>query len=110
MKLKDLISLEEKLLKIELVKIFDLHINDVILLKDYLRQIGDITSTYFNLVQDYSKKVAEEYAELSYEDKKKKLEEYNSRLLNGEVYTIINEKDILGFIEKFHVYIYNENN
>lgn len=105
MKLKDLISLEEKLLKIELIKIFDMHINDVVLLKDYLRQTGYITSAYFDLVQDYSKKVAEEDSKLPYEEKKKKLEEYNSRLLNGEIYTIINEKDILIFIEKFQKYI-----
>lgn len=105
MKLKDLISLEEKLLKIELVKIYDMHINDVVLLKSYLKQIGDITSAYFDLVQEYSKKIAQEDLESSYDDKKNKLEEYNSRLLNGDIYTIINEKDILLFIEKFQKYI-----
>ena len=48
-----------------------------------LKEIGEITHQYFVLISEYNAYLANQ--NLSLEDKKKKLENYNDKLLNSEV-------------------------
>lgn len=101
MKLKELMSIEEKLLRIEMTKIFSMPFNDIVLLKSYLSNIGEITKLYFDLVEQYCEQVKSEYVDLDYDGKKEKLQEYNDRILESDVYEVQNYHDILIFLDKY---------
>ena len=101
MTLQELISIEEKLLKLEMFNIFSFHFNEIVVLKQYLKEIGEVTSLYFELVEEYGNTIKTEHSDKSYEEKKQILQEYNDNLLKSEVYSIENTQEILRFIEKY---------
>ena len=72
--IKILIDLEKKLLDIDNSDLkYNLELNDLLLLKKYLKSIGEITDLFFNLQVDYANTIKDEenYAELliSYREK-----------------------------------------
>lgn len=101
MTLQELIKIEEQLLKLEMSNIFNLHFNEIITLKAFLKEIGEITSIYLDLVESYSKLIQSEEENLTYEEKKNKLQEYNDNLLKSKVHHFKNERDVLIFLEKY---------
>ena len=101
MKLKELMNIEERLLHIQMTHMFDMPFNDIVLLKNHLKEIGDITSIYFELVEEYCEKDKVEQSDLSYDEKKNIVQEYNDNILNSEVYNVPNYHDILIFLDKY---------
>jgi len=72
--IKILIDLEKKLLDIDNSDLkYSLELNDLLLLKKYLKSIGEITDLFFNSQVDYANKIKDEenYADLliSYREK-----------------------------------------
>ena len=72
--IKILIDLEKKLLDIDNSDLkYKLELNDLLLLKKYLKSIGEITDLFFNLQVDYANTIKDEenYADLliSYHEK-----------------------------------------
>lgn len=72
--IKILIDLEKKLLDIDNSDLkYSLELNDLLLLKKYLKSIGEITDLFFNLQVDYANAIKDEenYADLliSYREK-----------------------------------------
>jgi hypothetical protein len=72
--IKILIDLEKKLLDIDNSDLkYNLELNDLLLLKKYLKSIGEITDLFFNLQVDYANTIKDEenYADLliSYREK-----------------------------------------
>lgn len=72
--IKILIDLEKKLLDIDNSDLkYSLELNDLLLLKKYLKSIGEITDLFFNSQVDYANKIKDEenYADLliSYHEK-----------------------------------------
>lgn len=72
--IKILIDLEKKLLDIDNSDLkYSLELNDLLLLKKYLKSIGEITDLFFNLQVDYANTIKDEenYADLliSYREK-----------------------------------------
>ena len=101
MKLKELMTIEEKLLHIQMKYIFTMPFNDIVVLKQHLKDIGDITSIYFELIETYCEKVKTEQSELPYDEKKKIVQEYNDNILNSDVYNVPNYHDVLIFLDKY---------
>jgi len=72
--IKILIDLEKKLLDIDNSDLkYNLELNDLLLLKKYLKSIGEITDLFFNLQVDYANTIKDEenYVDLliSYREK-----------------------------------------
>lgn len=72
--IKILIDLEKKLLDIDNSELkYNLELNDLLLLKKYLKSIGEITDLFFNSQVDYANTIKDEenYADLliSYREK-----------------------------------------
>lgn len=72
---KEIMVIERLLLEIENRFKFDLSIENVLTLYDYLKTVGKITNTFFMLQENYFKKFGD----------KEKLKEYHDRLINGKV-------------------------
>lgn len=83
MRLKELIKVEEKWLMYDLNHKFEMDFNQYLKFIKKLKEIGEITHQYFVLISEYNAYLANQ--NLSLEDKKKKLENYNDKLLNSEV-------------------------
>lgn len=83
MKLKDLIHFEEALLKCELEHKFNMPFNDYMTLDSFLTEIENITNLYFQLINDFSKKVNQE--NISNDERKEAIKLFNQRLLEEEI-------------------------
>ncbi len=83
MKVKELIEIEEKWLLYQDKHKFEIPFNQYLLLLKKLKEIGEITHQYFMLMTEYDAYL--DTQNLSFEDKKNKLEEYNTILLTSDV-------------------------
>lgn len=90
--LQDLINLEEQWLIFKNEKKFDLSFNQYITLQKKIKEIGEITNHYFELMKEYN--IFLQKQNLSVEEHKQKLSEYNEKLLNSpisiEIFTLPN--------------------
>lgn len=90
MTVKELIKVEETLLKFEMNHKFDVEFNTYLMLEKYIEIIGKITDKYFLLIDDYNKeKLSSD--DMTFETKKEKLEMFNEKILNSNVNIIIDE-------------------
>lgn len=110
MTLKEIISQEEKLLKIDDKYKHDLSFNEVVRLKRYMKSVGDITDIYFDLINSYHANIKEDKkpSELTTNDIINDMYSYNDTLQQCEVETdLINMNEIIGFIniisEKYNI-------
>ncbi|MBR6517581.1 MAG: hypothetical protein IKT40_12190 [Bacilli bacterium] len=83
MKLQELINIEEKLLNFENENKFNMEFNDYVILNEELNNIGNITSNYFSLMEDYHKNILKKG--LVIDTMKELLKEFNEKLLNSNV-------------------------
>ena len=84
MKLKDIIKIEEELLKIDDNNgVFNHDINVVVLTTNYIKIIGDITNIYFGMLEQYASQI--ETQNCDYQTKLKIVEDYNQKLLNTDI-------------------------
>lgn len=97
-KLTELMKIEEKLLLFEQDNKFLIDFNNYLVLEKYIKKIGFITSKYFLLVNEYNKS---ELNDVEYEEKKKKLTDYNEKLLNSEIDYDVDE--VYEFMEKINI-------
>jgi len=93
--IKILIDLEKKLLDIDNSELkYNLELNDLLLLKKYLKSIGEITDLFFNSQVDYANTIKDEenYADL--------LISYREKLLKSNINFDIT--DVKNFINKIN--------
>lgn len=115
MKLKEIISQEEKLLKIDDKYKHMLTFNEVVRLKGYMEKVSKITNVYFELINSYHKDIAYPTSgSVSTSDIVSDMYEYNDMLQQSDVDTdLINMTEIIGFIniisEKYSIYFNSEN-
>lgn len=83
MKLHELMHFEETLLLCEHHNKFTMPFSDYIILDKFLTEVENITNLYFQLIDEYKKKINKE--DISNEERIQKLNEYNTKLLNEEV-------------------------
>jgi len=74
-KIEDLISIEKQLLEIENKHKFDVTLDELIELEEYTKRVGEITSIYFNVQFEFSRKF----------DDEKKLQKYHDKLVDCEL-------------------------
>ena len=99
MKLEELIKLEEKLMNYEISNKFLINFNDYMNLIRILRNIGEVTTNYFILMKEYDNKLKND--EISNEERKKKLIDFNNNLLSTEIELDYNS--INNFITKYDI-------
>ena len=97
--LSELIKHEESLMRFETSSKFSMDFNDYIKLLKVLKEIGEITTNYFNLIKEYDVKLKNE--NFSKENRKEKLIDFNDKLLNS--FIEFNEKNIIFFIDKYNI-------
>lgn len=107
MTLKEIITQEEKLLKIDDKHKHELTFNEVVRLKKYMKYVGDITNIYFELIHSYNTNVKPS-SETTTNDIINEMYSYNDALQQCEVETdLINMNEIIGFIniisEKYNI-------
>lgn len=112
MTLKEIILIEEKLLKINDKHKYQLTFNEVVRLKRYMVKVGDITNIYFELINDYHKDKTNE--DVTSSEKVNDLYKYNDSLQESDVDNdLMNMNEIVGFIniisEKYLIDFNNEN-
>lgn len=100
MTIKELIKIEESLLRFEMNNKFDIDFNTYLMLEKYIEIIGKITDKYFFLVNEYNKeKLSDD--KMSFETKKEKLEMFNEKILNSNVNIMMDE--IYDFIKRNNI-------
>ena len=115
MTLKEIISQEEKLLKIDDKYKHKLTFNEVVRLKGYMEKVSKITNVYFELINSYHKDITYPTSgSVSTSDIVNDMYEYNDVLQKSEVDTdLINMTEIIGFIniisEKYSIVFNSEN-
>lgn len=117
MTLKEIITQEEKLLKIDDKHKHDLTFNEVVRLKKYMKYVGDITDIYFDLINSYHTNIKEEKkpsCDITTTDIINDMYSYNDTLQQCEVEPdLINMNEIIGFIniisEKYNIEFNSEN-
>jgi hypothetical protein len=101
MTLKEIINTEEKLLIIDERYKQKLSFNEVVRLKRYMANVGEITDTYFELIEGYHKTIVHDNKSVSNttSDIVNDMYEYNDSLQSSEVdVDLINMNEIIGFI------------
>lgn len=83
MTVKELIEIEEKLLKFEDKEKFHLEFNDYLKLNKYLTEIGDITNLYFSLVKEYSDSLNNR--ELNLDASSRLLNNFNEKIYESKI-------------------------
>jgi hypothetical protein len=68
-KIEDLISIEKQLLEIEDKHKFDITLDELIELEEHTKKVGAITSIYFNVQFEFSRKFDDENKLQKYHDK-----------------------------------------
>jgi hypothetical protein len=97
MKLNEIIENEEKLLILNDKYKHLLTFSEVIRLKRYMTEVGDITNLYFELVEEYHAHVPKEGKKT--DELINKIYEYNDTLLGSDVESdLLNMNEIVGFI------------
>lgn len=81
--LKELMIIEEKLLKFESENKFSINFNVYVKLEKYLDEIGYITDKYFSLLNKYNDKINKQ--EVNFETKSKLLYNFNEDKLKTEI-------------------------
>lgn len=99
MNLQDLMHFEEKLLLCEYNNKFTMNFSDYIVLDNFLKEVENITNLYFQLIDDYKKKINKENIDNS--ERYNKLKSYNEKLLNEEVFFNFNPYE--EFMEKYGI-------
>lgn len=99
MNLQDLMHFEEKLLLCEYNNKFTMNFSDYIVLDNFLKEVENITNLYFQLIDDYKKKINKENIDNS--ERYNKLKSYNEKLLNEEVF--FNFNPYKEFMEKYGI-------
>lgn len=95
MTVRNLMEVEKQLLMIENSdKKFDLNFNDLLKLKKYEKQVGEITDLFFKSQVEYANKI------IKYENYEKLLTEYHDKLENSEIDFDLSE--INDFINKLN--------
>lgn len=97
MTLRELINIEEKLLQFENDNKFKVNFNDYIALINCLKNIDEITSNYFLLMEDYD--IELQKLGMTLDEYKNTLKEYNDKLLNSNVECEV--ENGLNIIEKY---------
>lgn len=110
MTLNEIIQTEEKLLILDEKYKTTLTFNEVVRLKRYMKNVADITDTYFELIECYHKTFPYDNRSVSSttSDKVNDMYSYNDTLLSSDVdVDLINVNEIIGFInilsEKYHI-------
>ena len=85
----NLMILERLLLEIDARLKFEMNFGDAYTLHKLLNEVGRITSNAFLIQDDYHKKL----------NKKKKLKEYHKMVMDSEITTDTDYRDIIEFIE-----------
>jgi hypothetical protein len=57
MTINDIIKVEKDLLQIQKEKKFQMNLSELITLTKYIKEVGEITSLYFNTLYDFSKTI-----------------------------------------------------
>lgn len=95
MTVRNLMEVEKQLLMIENSdKKFDLNLNELLKLKKYEKQVGEITDLFFKSQVEYANKV------IKHENYERLLTEYHDKLENGEIDFDLSE--INDFINKLN--------
>lgn len=95
MTVRNLMEVEKQLLMIENSdKKFDLNLNELLKLKKYEKQVGEITDLFFKSQVEYANKI------IKYENYEKLLTEYHDKLENSEIDFDLSE--INDFINKLN--------
>lgn len=81
--LKELITIEEKLLKFEKNDKFLINFNVYIKLEKYLDEIGYITDKYFSLLKQYNEQLTKQ--ELNFDEKSRMLYNFNEEKLETKI-------------------------
>ena len=97
MTLQELINLEEKLLQYECDNKFNMNFDDYIKLNNVLKEVGNITTQYFMLIEQYDKELLKNG--LTKETYKKQLTDYNQNMLNQNVEL---KNELLTFLYEFN--------
>ena len=97
MTLQELINLEEKLLQYECDNKFNMNFDDYIKLNNVLKEVGNITTQYFMLIEQYDKELLKNG--LTKETYKKQLTDYNQNMLNQNVEL---KNELLTFLNEFN--------
>ena len=91
--LKELISIEEKLLQFEKTDKFLIKFNVYIKLEKYLDEIGYITDKYFSLLKQYNEQLTKQ--DLNFDAKSRILYNFNEEKLETEIdYDVDNVKQL----------------
>lgn len=92
--LKELISIEEKLLQFEKTDKFLIKFNVYIKLEKYLDEIGYITDKYFSLLKQYNEQLTKQ--NLNFDAKSRILYNFNEEKLETEIdYDVDNVKQFM---------------
>lgn len=92
--LKELISIEEKLLQFEKTDKFLIKFNVYIKLEKYLDEIGYITDKYFSLLKQYNEQLTKQ--DLNFDAKSRILYNFNEEKLETEIdYDVDNVKQFM---------------
>lgn len=92
--LKELISIEEKLLQFEKTDKFLIKFNVYIKLEKYLDEIGYITDKYFSLLNQYNEQLTKQ--DLNFDAKSRILYNFNEEKLETEIdYDVDNVKQFM---------------
>jgi hypothetical protein len=75
MTIKDVIDIEKRLLQTQESKRFEMDLSELIVLNKYIKEVGEITSLYFNTLYEYSKTI----------NKIEKLTEYKEKMDNSYI-------------------------
>lgn len=97
--LKELITIEEKLLKFEKNDKFLINFNVYIKLEKYLDEIGYITDKYFSLLKQYNEQLTKQ--ELNFDEKSRMLYDFNEEKLETEI--DYNVDDVKQFIKENNI-------
>lgn len=97
--LKELITIEEILLKFEKNDKFLINFNVYIKLEKYLDEIGYITDKYFSLLKQYNEQLTKQ--ELNFDEKSRMLYNFNEEKLETKI--DYNVDDVKQFIKENNI-------